>query len=595
MNRKLRSFLRRRGATPDEIATRRARGPVAAPGGRPPADARGAAIHVRGGMPSGQLRRRDGETILARPRVSRRTAGRATVPRPGRRDDHHHAPADRVHDRPRRARTTCSSCRSCGSSPGRWRRSRRSRATRWRRAVRERRQQGVPDEEIATQLTASLDWSRLSRLIDYALRLQLRASARRKLIASDPEAIGADDLAVGFVDLVGYTALSQELEPEELGALVSRFEELAYDTVAEHGGPGRQDDRRRGHVRRRRRSQRGADRASPHRAVGGRRAAARGACRARLRHRPRPGRRLLRSGRQPREPPGGAGAARQRARVHRVARRPRRRPGVRVASAPQPPHSRHRSGRDLGARCAPSNTCRSRRRSAAGQRCDTFVCAWLPPPGPRRQPAVPPCGPRPPRRRGVEGRGHGRQVHRRGHPLRARVLHRRRGRRHPQPGRRHARRAGQPARGAHGGAAGQRRRHRVLVAAPARVPRLRHARHRDQRAPRQLRQRAARRGRGTARRDHPGRAAAGHRHLRRRPRVLPAPRPHPGARDLGAGVRRRRRPRSLSRGGRAVAAVEDVLHGLVEAPRAGVARGLPRARSREPVRALVRVRLPGRR
>ncbi len=103
-------------------------------------------------------------------------------------------------------------------------------------AVRERRQEGVPDEQIAMQLTESLDWSRLSRLIDYALRLQLRASARRKLTATDPQAIGADELAVGFVDLVGYTALSQELEPEELGALVSRFEELAYDTVAEHGG-----------------------------------------------------------------------------------------------------------------------------------------------------------------------------------------------------------------------------------------------------------------------------------------------------------------------------------------------------------------------
>jgi adenylate cyclase len=103
-------------------------------------------------------------------------------------------------------------------------------------AVRERRQAEVPDDEIATQTTESLDWSRLSRLFDYALRLQLRASARRKLTASNPAAIGAEDLAVGFVDLVGYTALSQELEQEELGALVTRFEELAYDTVAEHAG-----------------------------------------------------------------------------------------------------------------------------------------------------------------------------------------------------------------------------------------------------------------------------------------------------------------------------------------------------------------------
>jgi adenylate cyclase len=103
-------------------------------------------------------------------------------------------------------------------------------------AVRARRQAGVPDDEIATEVTQSLDWSRLSRLIDYALRLQLRASTRRKLTAADPETVGAEDLAVGFVDLVGYTALSQELDPEHLAALVTRFEELAYDTVAEHGG-----------------------------------------------------------------------------------------------------------------------------------------------------------------------------------------------------------------------------------------------------------------------------------------------------------------------------------------------------------------------
>jgi adenylate cyclase len=95
---------------------------------------------------------------------------------------------------------------------------------------------GLTDEEIATQISASLDWSRLSWLIDYALRLQLRASARRKLTVSDPDAVGAEELAVGFVDLVGYTALSQELEAEQLAALVTRFEELAYDTVVEHAG-----------------------------------------------------------------------------------------------------------------------------------------------------------------------------------------------------------------------------------------------------------------------------------------------------------------------------------------------------------------------
>jgi hypothetical protein len=41
---------------------------------------------------------------------------------------------------------------------------------------------------------------------------------------------------VGFVDMLGFTALTEELEPDELGATVTTFETRAYETVAEHGG-----------------------------------------------------------------------------------------------------------------------------------------------------------------------------------------------------------------------------------------------------------------------------------------------------------------------------------------------------------------------
>jgi adenylate cyclase len=103
-------------------------------------------------------------------------------------------------------------------------------------AVQAGREAGLTEEEIANQISGALDWNRLARLIDYALRLQLRAVARRKLATSDPGATGAEELSVGFVDLVGFTALSQELDPEDLAALVTRFEGLAYDTVVEHAG-----------------------------------------------------------------------------------------------------------------------------------------------------------------------------------------------------------------------------------------------------------------------------------------------------------------------------------------------------------------------
>jgi adenylate cyclase len=103
-------------------------------------------------------------------------------------------------------------------------------------AIRSELASGRSDEAIAADLPDRLDWNRLSRLLDYALRLQLRATARRKLATADPNTLGTEILAVGFVDLVGYTALSQELDQDELAMLVSRFEELAYDTVAEHAG-----------------------------------------------------------------------------------------------------------------------------------------------------------------------------------------------------------------------------------------------------------------------------------------------------------------------------------------------------------------------
>jgi adenylate cyclase len=43
-------------------------------------------------------------------------------------------------------------------------------------------------------------------------------------------------LAVGFVDLVGFSTLAQELTPSGLWRLLDDFEDRAFETVAEHGG-----------------------------------------------------------------------------------------------------------------------------------------------------------------------------------------------------------------------------------------------------------------------------------------------------------------------------------------------------------------------
>jgi adenylate cyclase len=94
---------------------------------------------------------------------------------------------------------------------------------------------GLGDEDIARIYVENLKWDSVSRLFDYVLRLQLRAAAWRKLATEDDTAT-RPTLAVGFLDLVGYTALSQMLDEDEIGLLVARFEALTHDTIAQLGG-----------------------------------------------------------------------------------------------------------------------------------------------------------------------------------------------------------------------------------------------------------------------------------------------------------------------------------------------------------------------
>lgn len=71
-------------------------------------------------------------------------------------------------------------------------------------------------------------------LLGYMWRRHAEASFGRAVeaLASGEEL----SLAIGFADLVGFTALSQELPEHELAALVTRFESLAHETVVRRGG-----------------------------------------------------------------------------------------------------------------------------------------------------------------------------------------------------------------------------------------------------------------------------------------------------------------------------------------------------------------------
>ena len=132
-------------------------------------------------------------------------------------------------------------------------------------------------------------------------------------------------LAVGFADMVGFTMLSQQLSEEELAAVVGRFEDVAHDTVTGPGGPGGQDDRRRGHVRDRvawsdaaRIGLALAEAYADDELLSDVRVGSGG------RPRPRPGRRLLRAGGQPGQPDRQHRRPGDGARVRRVPRPPPR-------------------------------------------------------------------------------------------------------------------------------------------------------------------------------------------------------------------------------------------------------------------------------
>ncbi len=89
------------------------------------------------------------------------------------------------------------------------------------------------DEEFA--VAAGTLMPTMPKVMDYVWRRHLQAAARRRVatpVGDGPPALKT----VGFADLVGFTALSQQVDEHELAATVDRFETLAYDTVVGQGG-----------------------------------------------------------------------------------------------------------------------------------------------------------------------------------------------------------------------------------------------------------------------------------------------------------------------------------------------------------------------
>lgn len=95
---------------------------------------------------------------------------------------------------------------------------------------------GMDEYEVA-QVSAAIARElapRMERNLGYVYTRHLRTLLRSDVVSASDLAAGrpgAREMTVAFADLVGFTRLGEEVDPEELGAVAQRFEQLAASRV----------------------------------------------------------------------------------------------------------------------------------------------------------------------------------------------------------------------------------------------------------------------------------------------------------------------------------------------------------------------------
>jgi len=102
-------------------------------------------------------------------------------------------------------------------------------------AFAELRQQGLTDREIAAFVLDVFNTESFERLLWYLFRRQFRAATWRRLARPVIDGAGTATV-VGFVDLVLFAAITEQVADDELERLIDRFEEVAHDAIADGGG-----------------------------------------------------------------------------------------------------------------------------------------------------------------------------------------------------------------------------------------------------------------------------------------------------------------------------------------------------------------------
>jgi adenylate cyclase len=92
-----------------------------------------------------------------------------------------------------------------------------------------------PDPEARLAELAAEVLPRVESLQTYIWRRHL-ASASSRMFAVQSAGSAVTNLAVGFVDIVGYTSRSKSLDETELVAWLEHFEDVATGIVVDHGG-----------------------------------------------------------------------------------------------------------------------------------------------------------------------------------------------------------------------------------------------------------------------------------------------------------------------------------------------------------------------
>jgi adenylate cyclase len=100
------------------------------------------------------------------------------------------------------------------------------------------RSAGASDEDAVEAIVSGIGSMvpTFEPFLGYVWRRHLLAAVFRFAAAGGDQPAAARRLAVGFADLVGFTAISQQLSEHELAAMVDRFEALAYEHIPERGG-----------------------------------------------------------------------------------------------------------------------------------------------------------------------------------------------------------------------------------------------------------------------------------------------------------------------------------------------------------------------